>query len=413
MSNSAPNKLVPLRPNQSPLAPANYALLESLGDCGAEFGKVRAAALQALSANGIPPATHELWRYTTAAQLKLELAAQAHPSRTEIPSPSSLPKGVEILKGAAAFAALTNAQKFVADDVALATLGGLCDATCSDITVVSIATGAVVAEPVKLSAIAHATGCGSRYIGVILGRGATATVVDDLTGDGKGLELERIELVLGANARGNFVHTQEYGDEVRYYGRHRITADRDVDFTCLYLALGARVARLDIDLMLPQPGSSVNLLGLSIVDGKRHIDFHPNQRHLAPHGRSDLFLKTVVKDKGRSVYYGYIKVAEGAQKTDAYQTNRNLVLSNDARADTIPNLEIKANDVKCSHGASVTNVGVEDMFYLQARGLSPSVAERLLVGGFLEDVLARFPDETLRESFSTRIAARLDRNAQK
>lgn len=412
MSNSSSNKLVPLRPNQSPLAPANFALLESLGDCGVEFSKVRSAALQSLTANGIPSATHELWRYTQASQLKLELAAETHASKTSIPDSAELPKGVEILKGAAAFSALTHAQKFLADDAAAATLGDLCDATCSDITVVSIASGAVIAEPVKLSAVAQATGCGSRFIGVIVGRGANATVVDDVSGEGKGLELERIELVLGANARGNFVHTQEYGDEVRFYGRHRITADRDVDFTCLYLALGARVARLDIDLMLPQPGSSVNLLGLSIVDGKRHIDFHPNQRHLAPHGRSDLFLKTVVKDKGRSVYYGYIKVSEGAQKTDAYQTNRNLVLSSDARADTIPNLEIKANDVKCSHGASVTNVGVEDMFYLCARGLSPAVAERLLVGGFLEDVLARFPDETLRDSFSARIAARLDRYAK-
>lgn len=407
MSNLVPNNVVALKPNQSPLALTDLTRLAALAPCGSEFESVRADALRALTTHGIPSALHELWRYTQPSLFKVELASDTRKASTKLCS--KIPAGIEMLRGADAFAALQKAKRYIPEDPEASTLGDLCDATCSEITLISVKPGAVVAEPISLQAIAQTEGCASRFLAVVVGRGASATIIDDLTGTGRGLELERVELVLGANARGLFVHTQEYGDDVRYYGRHRITADRDVDFTCLYLALGGRVARLDIDLMLPAPGSSVNLLGVVVADGKRHVDFHPNQRHLAPHCRSDLFLKTVVKDRARSVYYGYIKVSEGAQKTDAYQTNRNLVLSNDARADTIPNLEIKANDVKCSHGASVTNVGVEDMFYLQARGLPPSVAQRLLVGGFLEDVLARFPDEGLREGFAERIGARLDR----
>lgn len=402
-------KIVDLKPNQSPLSASNLGLLDGLGNCGAAFSPFRVAALQSLAAHGLPSATHELWRYTPVALLKPELASQARRTETQlIDGAHPTLKGVEVLKGAEAFEALQKAQKFVSDDAEAATLGNLCDATCSDITAVVIGAGVQMTTPVSLSALAGEQGCGSRMIAIIVGRGAHAIVVDDLGGQGKGLELERVELVLGAGCTGQFVHVQEYGDDVRYYGRHRITADRDAAFTTLHVALGARVSRLDIDLMLPASGAAITMLGVSIADGRRHVDFHPNQRHLAPYCRSDLFLKSVLKDKSRSVYYGYIKVSEGAQKTDAYQTNRNLVLSSDARADTIPNLEIKANDVKCSHGASVTNIGLEDRFYLEARGISPASAERLLVGGFLEDVLGRFTDEKLKTIVSERIAARLD-----
>jgi Fe-S cluster assembly protein SufD len=131
--------------------------------------------------------------------------------------------------------------------------------------------------------------------------------------------------------------------------------------------------------------------------------------HLAPHCRSDLFTKGVIKDSARSVYYGYIRVAEGAQRTDAYQTNRNLLLSPSACADSIPNLEIKANDVRCSHGASVSSVSAEDMFYLMARGLSRNSAEELLVEGFLSELLTRVKHPVLHGWLSALVTEQLAR----
>jgi Fe-S cluster assembly protein SufD len=177
----------------------------------------------------------------------------------------------------------------------------------------------------------------------------------------------------------------------------------------MHLAIGAKLSRVDIDLKMYEPGASVDLVGAYLVDGKRHADLHPTQFHLAPHCRSDLFTKGVIKDSARSVYYGYIRVAEGAQRTDAYQTNRNLLLSPSARADSIPNLEIKANDVRCSHGASVSSVSAEDMFYLMARGLSRNSAEELLVEGFLSELLTRVKHPVLHGWLSALVTEQLAR----
>jgi Fe-S cluster assembly protein SufD len=133
------------------------------------------------------------------------------------------------------------------------------------------------------------------------------------------------------------------------------------------------------------------MLGLYFGDGDQHFDHNTRQDHIAPHAKSDLLYEGALDGKARAVFRGIIKVHRGAQQTDAYQTNRNLLLSPHARADSLPNLEIEADDVRCSHGASVGQLDQEHLFYLMSRGLSRSQAERLVVLGFLGEVLSRLP----------------------
>jgi len=142
-------------------------------------------------------------------------------------------------------------------------------------------------------------------------------------------------------------------------------------------------------------------------DQRQHFHLHTLQRHLKDHGTSDLMIKGCLKDHARSVYQGLIQVSEGAQRTDAYQANRNLLLSNTARADSIPGLEILANDVRCTHGATIGQVDEEQLFYLMARGLSRSQSQRLIVEGFFAPVLDRIPLEGVREQLREAIETKI------
>ena len=148
---------------------------------------------------------------------------------------------------------------------------------------------------------------------------------------------------------------------------------------------------------LTGPGAEVYVHGFMFGDGRQHFDLHTLQKHLVDHTTSDLLIKGCLKDRARSIYQGLIQVAEGAQRTDAYQANRNLLLSDTARADSIPGLEILANDVRCTHGATIGTVDEEQMFYLMTRGLPRNQAQRLIVEGFFTPVLDRIPLESVRD----------------
>ena len=154
-------------------------------------------------------------------------------------------------------------------------------------------------------------------------------------------------------------------------------------------------------------GAHVKVTGAYYLTGREHIDFDTTQEHAAPDTFSDLAFKGVLDDRARAVWRGVIRVDKGAQKTDAYQENRNLLLSADAQATPIPGLEIEANDVRCTHGATVGQVDRSQMFYLMARGLTHAEAERLIVRGFFEDVLERIGSQEVRDRVSDAIEARL------
>jgi Fe-S cluster assembly protein SufD len=168
-------------------------------------------------------------------------------------------------------------------------------------------------------------------------------------------------------------------------------------------AVGSQVTKNFSDLDLTGEGAVGRMSGFYFSENNQHFDHDTQQNHLAPHTTSDLLFKGALKDQSRSVWQGMIYVAPGAQKTDGYQANRNLVLSPKARADSIPGLEILADDVRCTHGATVGKIDADQVFYLRSRGMPYADAERLVVEGFFDPIMQRIPFEGVRRRFQDAI----------
>jgi Fe-S cluster assembly protein SufD len=181
----------------------------------------------------------------------------------------------------------------------------------------------------------------------------------------------------------------------------------DATLNSLHVTLGARFSKNSIGAHLRGQNSLAEMLGIYFGDGDQFFDHHTWQLHESPYATSDLEFKGALKGSARSVYSGLIKVEEGAQKTDAYQQNRNLVLSRNARADSTPNLEIGANDVRCTHGATISRVEEEHLFYLQARGIERTEAQKLIVEGFFRPVIDRIPVAEIQDFLESAIARKV------
>ncbi len=216
-----------------------------------------------------------------------------------------------------------------------------------------------------------------------------------------------VELFSHAGAQIQYVSLQRMGKGGFYLANQRTLAERDSTLDTLNVALGGSVGRVDLNARLLGPGANSDMLGLYFGDHDQHFDFNTSQDHVAPHAHSDLLYKGALDDSARGVFRGIIRVHKGAQGTDAYQTNRNLILSDRAIATSLPNLEIGADDVRCSHGATVGQLDAEALFYLMSRGLDRERAERLVVLGFLGEVLSRLPLGGVTEKVTKAIAAKL------
>lgn len=204
------------------------------------------------------------------------------------------------------------------------------------------------------------------------------------------------EIFAGPGARVRYISLQDWGSGMTHLAVQRATLARDAQLRSLAVSFGASLSRTEVEGVLAGPGAYSEMLGVYFTDGTQHFDHRSLQDHAAPHGTSDLLYKGALKDASRAVYSGLIHVHPGAQKTDAFQTNRNVVLSDQAKADSIPNLEIENNDVRCSHAASVGPVDEDVLFYLQSRGIPADEGERLIVRGFFQEVLDRVGLEEVR-----------------
>jgi len=205
-----------------------------------------------------------------------------------------------------------------------------------------------------------------------------------------------LDVFAGARSRVRAVALQEHGDQTWHFHAQRSTTGQDTSFQSLVVTLGGRFSRSVVETALRGEHGSVEMLGLYFAAEGQHFDFRTLQDHVAAACTSDLLYKGALKDRSRTVYSGLIRVNESASKTDAYQANRNLVLSDEAKADSKPELEILNNDVRCTHGSTVGQIDDEQLFYLQARGISRHAAERLIVKGFFEDVIGRLTNAELR-----------------
>jgi Fe-S cluster assembly protein SufD len=214
-----------------------------------------------------------------------------------------------------------------------------------------------------------------------------------------------IKVEQGANLK--FVELQSWGKHVWNFSHERARVERDGNLDWIFGAIGSRLTKNFTELDLAGQGSTGRMSGFYFTDGNQHLDHDTQQNHFAPNTTSDLLFKGALKGKSRSVWQGMICVAPGAQKTDGYQANRNLVLDEQARADSIPGLEIMADDVRCTHGATVGKLEEEPLFYLKARGIPQKEAERLVVEGFFDPIMQRIPFEGVRERFQAAILQKM------
>ena len=246
---------------------------------------------------------------------------------------------------------------------------------------------------------------------IIVETGAEVTVIDEFLSDDladDSLSLNGVEVFGGEGALVNYLALQRFGSGVKHFSMQHANTPRDCTLNSFNVSLGADLSRCDVTSHLLGPGSDSEMLALWFGGRDQHFDYHTLQHHAAPHAHSDLLFKGALTDKAESVFRGLIRVDEGAQLTDAYQTNRNLLLSDDSKATTLPSLEIAADDVRCSHGATVGQVDEHQLFYLTSRGLTREQAERLLVFGFFGEVLARMPVESVRERMTDAIERKID-----
>ncbi len=244
---------------------------------------------------------------------------------------------------------------------------------------------------------------------VALEKGSVATVIEEYFSAGEpgiGVNVGVSEITVGEGAELHMATLQRWADNVHHFGVERVRVGRDARFHWTFAALGGKLTKLDMEMHLDGEGSEAKFSGCYFGNETQHFDFHTFQNHIKGHSTSDLLFKGALRGRARTIYQGLIKVHKDAQRSDAYQANRNLILSDKARADSIPSLEIEANDVRCTHGATVGQVDDEQLFYLMARGLPRAEAERMIIDGFFEPVLARIPAESLRALVTESVRAK-------
>ncbi len=216
-----------------------------------------------------------------------------------------------------------------------------------------------------------------------------------------------VEVVVGDGAQVDLAQVQALHPETYHFTSQRAEVARDATLRWTALALGGKLGKTRMESKLTGQGSTCRVTGLYALSGRQHLDLDTTQEHAAPHTTSDLAFKGALQDRARSVWRGIIKVDEGAQKTDAFQENRNLLLSERAHADSIPGLEILANDVRCTHAATISQVDRELLFFLMARGFPRSEAQRMVVAGYFADALERVANQDVRERFAAALEQRV------
>jgi Fe-S cluster assembly protein SufD len=253
--------------------------------------------------------------------------------------------------------------------------------------------GVVVERPILVVHRSGGAGLASfPHTLLVAGENSEVTIADHFSsGEDPHLSSAVTELSVGDAARVRYVSLQVHGSRMWQIALQRATVGRDADLHAAAVALGGEYARLRSESLLTGRGANSDQLAVYYADRRQMLDFRTLQDHDAPHTTSNLLFKGAVEDEARSVYSGLVHLRPDAQRARATQSNRNLVLSEQAAAESIPNLVIEANDVQCSHASAVGPIDDDQLYYLESRGIPPSVAERLIVFGFFEDVINRLP----------------------
>jgi Fe-S cluster assembly protein SufD len=281
--------------------------------------------------------------------------------------------------------------------------------------VIHVPAGVKLAEPLHVLSALSPDGVDTQHVLVVLGEGAEATVLTETVGGGggsapgSGLHCGGTEIVVGRGAFLRMVNLQNWNTGVWHFARQRAVVHEQGRLQWTLGALGSRLSQVAQDVALVGRGASAQVNGVMFTEGRQQLVYNTLQHHVAPGCSSDLLYKGGLQDRSRLVWRGMIKVDKAAQKTDGYQRNDNLMLSAEARADSIPGLEIEADDVRCTHGATSGRVDAEQIFYARARGLSADEAARLVVAGFFQQVFDRITIPPVREALARAIGGRIRR----
>lgn len=401
------------------------ALGEHLGEDAASVDRRRAACEYYLD-TALPDRVNHLWRFTDPAgllpaSLNARILAGADvtpvdlapvegaaatidlwPGRAPVVNVSAGHDPATLMIGALAQGSEAGARSGARPDQSLL-FSLLSEAAWNVGLGVEIAPNTVLEGPVHVRV--HATGEALvPRITLRVGKGAEATLVEEHLGSGS--VVGRTEVQAGAGARVRHVVLQNWGPTGRGYLSIRSRAERDADVLTVFGSFGGDRVKVEMNTVLEGPGSHSEMIGVALGAGRQRCDLHTGHHHRASDTTSNIDFKAVMGGRARSSYTGLIRIDEDAPRTEAFQTNRNLLLNDRARADAIPELEILNEEVSCSHGATVAPVDPDQLFYLESRGLDADESLRLVVRGFLEKTLKSLP-AILRPSVEEVVEARL------
>jgi Fe-S cluster assembly protein SufD len=377
-----------------------------------------AAALEAYNSLPIPDTTEEHWRFTDLAGFDPESFAGAASAEIETMLDLDVAgyatvtaDGIEIEKApeGVTFAPLPEDfdrlyslvgwdEKFAAHNAAMWTNGLL----------VVVPKGVVLEKPLYVRIAV--TGQTFWRLVVVAEEGARASLIEEYASpspDTAAYSNAVTELFVEQNAKLEYVSLQNLSTETWHFATHHARVERDAELDWVAGGFGSKRGKTRIQNDLNGQGATSRVTGAYFADGVQHLDYDTFQEHIAPNCESDFAFKGALRDTATAVWRGMIRVEPDAQKTNAYQECRNLMLSPTAHAVPIPGLEIMANDVRCTHGATVSRVDREQLFYLMSRGLPRPEAERLVVRGFFQDVLDRIELEPVRDAVTAALEARI------
>ncbi len=367
---------------------------------GGPFADERVAAAERAAAMPWPTAAEEIWRYSRIGDLDLQRFAHGKLDTSVDPGGAAahVTTDEDVLQ---AFPALS--------DVDAPDLFAELNAAFHSAVVVTIPPGAVVEQPIVID---HHVRSGASFPRLIVdaGENSEVTVVERFTSvDEELLAVPVVQVRAGRAARVKYLAVNDLSHQAWQIGHLQASGDADSSITLATVALGGHYARLRTEARIIGRGGSTKQLALYFADGEQMHDFRTIQDHVAQRTTSDLLFKGAVQDSSASVYTGLIKIRPDAGGSVAFQTNRNLTLGAGAWAESVPNLEIETNDVRCSHASTVGPIDDEQLFYIESRGVPTPVAERLVVLGFFDEVLAQLPMPSLTAELRRRVADKFDR----
>ena len=361
-------------------------ILESTAD--AELRSLREKAYDFFAENGLPTPQNEEWKYTNVASLPISnFKFQISDSKPEDQSPKT-----ELLKQ---FNFARNG--FTALNLAFA-----------NVVLVRIPKETSVAEPIEFNFRADGGSANFPHVIVVAEAGSKATIIESYESAAASLTNAAIQIFVGDNASVTHYRVQKESAESYHVGTSEVTLKRGSFYNSTNINLGGKLSRHDIDLKFTAEGGEAYVDGLYMLSGEQHADTHSAIDHAVPNCVSHQTYKGVLNDKSRGVFNGKVFVREDASGTDAQQSNKNLLLSTEARVDTKPQLEIFNDDVKCSHGATVGQLEDEELFYLLSRGLNDTLARNLLTYGFAEEIVNKIEIESIKKELDEAVLNRLN-----